>query len=112
MIVNTNPTVRVANPVQSIPPVKVGSRDSSTAATEIKNVTMPIGTLRKKNHRHDANSVRMPARKGPSAEPARPTPDQMPSALARSSGSKALFTIETDTVKMIPPPTPCTSGPR
>src|SRR6266540_7078061 len=48
------------------------------------------------------------SRNGPSADPASPTPDQMPRAFARSSGSKALFTIETDTVKMIPPPTPCT----
>ena len=44
--------------------------------------------LRKKNHRHDAYWVRIPATNGPMAEPARPTPDQIPSAFARSSGAE------------------------
>ena len=67
---------------------------------------MPIGMLRKKNHRHDAYSVSKPATNGPSADPIRPTPDQIPSACARSSGGNALFTTETEVAKMVPPPTP------
>jgi hypothetical protein len=33
----------------------------------------------------------------------------MPSALARSSCGNALFTIDTETVKIAPPPMPCTT---
>ena len=56
----------------------------------MKNVAIPMGMLSRKNHRHDAYSVRMPATNGPSAEPMRPTPDQMPSALARSLGHEGV----------------------
>ena len=49
-----------------------------------------------------------PATIGPIAEPTSPTPDQIPDALARSSGGKASFTIDSDVVKIVPPPSPCT----
>ncbi len=107
-ISGTNPNVKVTNPAQSIPPVKDSSRDSSTTTRVRKNTTTPIGTFKKKNHRHDASWVSNPATIGPTAEPTSPTPDHMPRALARSSGGNALFTIDSDVVKITPAPRPWT----
>ena len=87
----------------------VSSRDSRTANSAITTAPTATGTLRKKIDCQLTLSTRKPPTTGPIASAIAETPAQVPIALPRSSGGKALVMIDSVAGIISAEPVPCTA---
>src|SRR4051812_27078777 len=85
-VVEARATVMRAAPRRSGLGADMPSEVSGTWRKAIHAVTVAMGRLMKNTGRHDRPSTSQPPTKGPTAPAAAPSPDQAPTALARSSG--------------------------
>ena len=88
------PVDSAAMPGKSTVRATVSSRDSRVANSVTTTATTATGRLRKKIARQETYSVSAPPTTGPIASASAETPAQVPIALPRSSGGKALVMIE------------------
>ena len=89
-----SPMVSVATPGTSMRRATVSSRDSCAANSVTATAPAATGRLRKKIARQLTDSVSSPPRTGPMASASADTPAQVPIALPRSCGGKALVMID------------------
>ena len=98
-------------PGQSTARSTVSSRDSWAANSVTATAPAATGRLRKKIARQETYSASAPPTTGPMASASADTPAQVPIALPRSSGGKALVMIERVPGIMNAAPMPCTARP-
>ncbi len=99
----------VSTPGTSTRWATVSSRDSRTANSVTSTAPTATGRLRKKIDCQLTLSTRKPPTTGPIASAIADTPAQVPIALPRSAGGKALVMIDSVAGIIIAEPTPCTA---
>ncbi len=103
--------LRALTPATSMVRAAVGSRDSRVAHSVTATATTAIGTLMRKIDCHETCSTRNPPTTGPIASATALMPAQVPIALPRSCGGKALVMIDSVAGIMNAAPTPWAARP-
>ncbi len=103
------PIVRLSTPGTSTRCAAVSSRDSRTANSATSTAPTATGRLRKKIDCQLTLCTSRPPSTGPMASAIAETPAQVPIALPRSAGGKALVMIERVAGIISAEPTPCTA---
>ncbi len=96
-----------AAPAASKRPRARGSEVSGTCRTATRTQTAATGRLIRKTQRQPGPSTSQPPTNGPTAAATPPSPDQAPTAAARSSGWKTDWISASEPGVRSAPPTPC-----
>jgi hypothetical protein len=96
-----------AAPATSKRPVAASSRLSGTYRSVTATTSAASGRLMRNTHRHPGPSMSQPPTNGPAAEATPASPDQAPTARARSSGANDAWMSAKDPGVSSAPPMPC-----